>query len=87
MRRDMCFCMPPQRVTMSTSMVKCDMFRTPDGEQLDGIIYPSSKHRSEPAVVLFADNGACVEENGERDSDALLVLTGYGTTELNSLSI
>jgi hypothetical protein len=57
------------------------MYRTANGEQLDGIIYSSSKADARSAVVLFADNKACVEECDVSNHNAVLVLKGYGTTD------
>ena len=60
------------------------IFRTENGEQVDGIIYTSSKPQAKSAIVLFADNNACVEEGNELNSNALLILKGYGITDPNS---
>lgn len=63
------------------------VFRTADGEKLDGIIYPSSKPDAQAAVVVFADNDACVEECDASSPDAVLVLKSCGTTDPASPSI
>lgn len=56
------------------------VFRTVDGKQLDGIVYPSSKQNAQAAIVVFADNNACVEKCDASDHDAVLVLKDYGIT-------
>ena len=58
------------------------IFRTATGERLDGIMYPSSKGENQTAVVIFANNDACVEEEDFSIPNALLVLRSYGITEL-----
>jgi hypothetical protein len=58
------------------------IFRTATGERLDGIMYPSSKHENQTAVVIFANNDACVEAGDISLPNALLVLRSYGITEL-----
>ena len=63
------------------------VFRTVNREQLDGIVYPSSKLGAQSAVVLFADNNACVEDDDASTPDALLVLKSSGTTDPATSSI
>lgn len=56
------------------------VFTTPAGEQLDGIIYPSSKN-NRAAVVLFIDSTRVKDLASKDDKDCLLYL--HNITELN----
>ena len=58
------------------------IFRTATGERLDGIMYPSSRQENQTAVVIFANNDACVEPEDFSKTNALLVLKSYGRTDL-----
>ncbi len=58
------------------------IFRTATGERLDGIMYPSSKQKNQTAVVIFANNDACVELRDISMPNALLVLRSCGNTDL-----
>lgn len=56
------------------------VFTMPTGEQLDGIIYPSSKNQH-PAIVLFIDNSRV--RNFERKDDKECLLYLQNIKELN----
>ncbi|VVP37223.1 hypothetical protein PS893_04666 [Pseudomonas fluorescens] len=49
------------------------VYRTEDGGQIDGIIYPSSK-TGKKAIVIFADSAACIDAEVPQESGALLRL-------------
>jgi hypothetical protein len=49
------------------------VYRTGDGAQIDGIIYPSSK-TGQKAIVIFADSTACIDTDETQKSGALLRL-------------
>ncbi|WPX17187.1 RES family NAD+ phosphorylase [Pseudomonas sp. 10S4] len=49
------------------------VYRTGDGAQIDGIIYPSSK-TGQKAIVIFADSAACIDAEETQGSGALLRL-------------
>lgn len=49
------------------------VYQTRKGEQLDGIIYPSSK-TGRKAIVLFADSSACVDADDAPAKGTLLML-------------
>ncbi|BDH47629.1 hypothetical protein TUM12370_36730 [Salmonella enterica subsp. enterica serovar Choleraesuis] len=49
------------------------VFTTPEGEQLDGIIYPSSKNGKQ-AVVLFTDSSRVRDAENRNDQECLLYL-------------
>lgn len=49
------------------------VYRTDDGAQIDGIIYPSSK-TWQYAIVIFADSAACIDAQETQGSGALLRL-------------
>jgi hypothetical protein len=49
------------------------VYRTDDGAQIDGIIYPSSK-TGQKAIVIFADSAACIDAQEKQGSGALLRL-------------
>ncbi|PSJ16079.1 HEPN-associated N-terminal domain-containing protein [Nitrosomonas supralitoralis] len=51
------------------------IFRAEDDRQLDGIIYPSSKHVGSRAIVLFVKNEQCVDHSEEVQSGGILSLT------------
>ena len=58
------------------------IFRTAAGKRLDGIMYPSSRQENQTAVVIFANNDACVEPEDFSMPNALLVLKSYESTDL-----
>lgn len=49
------------------------VYRTGDGAQIDGIIYPSSK-TGQKAIVIFADSTACIDAEETQGSGAFLRL-------------
>lgn len=58
------------------------VFISKDGRKLDGIAYPSSKAKGQAAVVLFANNGQCVERRDQQSSGAMLCLESVTETLL-----
>lgn len=59
------------------------VFKTKDGKQVDGIIYPSSKDGGKKAVVIFATSEQCIESNGNTANNAMLKLVGWNCKILN----
>jgi hypothetical protein len=51
------------------------VFRTDDGDALDGIIYRSSRN-GERALVLFCENRQCVDDGGTARDDTVMRLVG-----------
>jgi Zn ribbon nucleic-acid-binding protein len=51
------------------------VYRTPDGDRLDGIIYRSSRRKGRNAAVFFFENRHCVDEKKENPKGATLQLT------------
>ena len=49
------------------------VYRTDDGAQINGIIYPSSK-TGQKAIVIFADSAACIDAEETQGSGAILRL-------------
>lgn len=49
------------------------VYRTDEGDQIDGIIYPSSK-TGQKAIVIFADSAACIDAEESEGNGALLRL-------------
>lgn len=50
------------------------IFRSNKNEKLDGIIYPSSKNKGHPSVVIFADHSQCVDKSAKHEKKTILVL-------------
>lgn len=44
------------------------------GENIDGIIYPSSKSEGGRCIVIFADSSQCIEKTDDRNGNEILVL-------------
>lgn len=50
------------------------IFKTDNGLQADGVIYPSSKNNGHKAVVIFATSEQCIEADEPAEDSALLKL-------------
>lgn len=57
-----------------------------DGEKLDGVIYPSSKSFGRPAIVIFANNHQCVDNNNIHQQDSLLYLESVTDRDLTNVT-
>jgi len=64
--------MPPMPFD-SRSKSKLREYRTEEGAQIDGIIYPSSK-TGQKAIVIFADSLACIDAEDATEQRTLLRL-------------
>ncbi|QPK62555.1 RES domain-containing protein [Methylomonas sp. LL1] len=62
------------------------IFKTADGRNIDGVIYPSSKNKRKCAIVIFADSESCVELTHEGYSGAILALVDVEEHELVAFS-
>lgn len=52
------------------------VFKSEDGRQVDGVIYPSSKNEGHRAMVIFATSEQCLNTDELSENDALLRLSG-----------
>ena len=59
------------------------VFKSKDGVQVDGIIYPSSKNEGHRAVVIFATSEQCLDIDEAAVNDALLRLKEIESKILN----
>ncbi|MCD5976742.1 HEPN-associated N-terminal domain-containing protein [Pseudomonas quasicaspiana] len=57
------------------------IYRTENGNRVDGIIYRSSKNNVK-AIVIFADSTSCVDPKEKKADDALLVLRKVSDVDL-----
>lgn len=55
------------------------VFKTEDGKQVDGIIYPSSKNGNGKAVVIFATSEQCIESNENIVNNKILKLVDWNS--------
>ncbi|AWT49164.1 RES domain-containing protein [Psychrobacter sp. YP14] len=55
------------------------IFKTDNGLQVDGVMYPSSKNNRHKAVVIFATSEQCIEADEKLQDDSLLRLVGIET--------
>jgi hypothetical protein len=52
------------------------VFECNNGDRIDGVVYPSSKHKGKKAIVIFANSEQCVDVDESFSADALLKLVG-----------
>ncbi|ADE13442.1 RES domain protein [Nitrosococcus halophilus Nc 4] len=61
------------------------IFKTYEGSEIDGVIYPSSKNKGKKAIVIFATSEQCVDQDSSMMSDSTLRLVNVESRELEGI--
>ncbi|MEL6540276.1 MAG: HEPN-associated N-terminal domain-containing protein [Pseudomonadota bacterium] len=62
------------------------VFRTADGDAIDGIVYRSSRESGTEAVVIFCENSNCIDEGETEQASTLLKLTSVSHEQSENLA-